>query len=244
MLSTETVATTSPRSVNLIALPTRLTRTWRSRPASPIKRSGTSGAIRQASSRPLAWARRRQGLQAFRRGRRAGRTGRRSRLSLPASILEKSRMSLMTVSSESAELLTRPRYSRWRGESSVSRASSVMPMMPFIGRANLVAHVGEKLALGPAGGLGGLGSGGHERLAFAKLGGLPGELAVGQSEIGRPFPHPLLDPGVGRLELGILAASSRILSHDWRQARTSTISSKTTQAECSSHRQGLAVSTP
>ncbi len=42
-------------------------------------------------------------------------------------------MSLMTVSSESAELLTRPRYSRCRGVSSVSRASSVMPMMPFIG---------------------------------------------------------------------------------------------------------------
>ena len=42
-------------------------------------------------------------------------------------------MSLITVSSESAELLTRPRYSRCRGVSSVSRASSVMPMMPFIG---------------------------------------------------------------------------------------------------------------
>ena len=29
-------------SVNLIALPTRLTRTWRSLPGSPIKQSGTS----------------------------------------------------------------------------------------------------------------------------------------------------------------------------------------------------------
>ena len=42
--STETAAMTSPRSVNLMALPTRLTRTWRRRPESPIKRSGTSDA--------------------------------------------------------------------------------------------------------------------------------------------------------------------------------------------------------
>ena len=41
--ATETVTTTSPRSVNLIALPTRLTRTWRSRPASPIKRRARRG---------------------------------------------------------------------------------------------------------------------------------------------------------------------------------------------------------
>ena len=56
-LRTDTATTTSPRSVNLIALPTRLTSTWRSRPESPIRASGTSGAIRQASSRPLACAR-------------------------------------------------------------------------------------------------------------------------------------------------------------------------------------------
>ncbi len=39
----------------------------------------------------------------------------------------------MTVSSESAEVFTRARYSRCRGVSSVSRASSVMPMIPFMG---------------------------------------------------------------------------------------------------------------
>ena len=120
------------RSVNLIALPTRLTRTCRSRPASPIKASGTSGVALQASSSPLEWARSARAWSvsssASRREKGMG-----SRLSLPASILEKSRMSLMTLRRESAELLTRLRYSRCRGVSSVSRASSVMPMMPFIG---------------------------------------------------------------------------------------------------------------
>ena len=42
-----------PRSVNLMALPTRLTSTCRSRSESPTSASGTSGAIRQASSRPF-----------------------------------------------------------------------------------------------------------------------------------------------------------------------------------------------
>ena len=40
-----TCTTTSPRSVNLMALPTRLTTTWRSRPASPSRASGTPGAM-------------------------------------------------------------------------------------------------------------------------------------------------------------------------------------------------------
>ena len=38
-----TCTSTSPVSVNLMALPTRLIRTWRSRPGSPSTRSGTDG---------------------------------------------------------------------------------------------------------------------------------------------------------------------------------------------------------
>ena len=45
-----TSTVTSPASVNLMALPTRLMITWRSRSASPTIASGTSGATRQASS--------------------------------------------------------------------------------------------------------------------------------------------------------------------------------------------------
>ena len=51
------VTTTSPCSVNLMALPTRLIRTWRSRPGSPSSTSGTSGATSQTSSSPFWCAR-------------------------------------------------------------------------------------------------------------------------------------------------------------------------------------------
>ena len=54
-------------------------------------------------------------------------------VSFPASIFEKSRMSLMTVSSDSPDALTMSRYSRCSESSSVSSASSVMPMTPFMG---------------------------------------------------------------------------------------------------------------
>ena len=52
---------------------------------------------------------------------------------MPASIFEKSRMSLSTPSMESAEVLTRVKYSRCCGVSSVTSVSSVMPIMPFMG---------------------------------------------------------------------------------------------------------------
>src|SRR2546426_8403034 len=57
----------------------------------------------------------------------------RSRSSFPASILEKSRMSLITVNKELAETFTVPRYSRCSAVSSVSRARSVMPITAFKG---------------------------------------------------------------------------------------------------------------
>ena len=57
----------------------------------------------------------------------------RSRLSLPASIFEKSRMSLINASRDSPDLRTMVRYSRCSSVSGVSSASSVMPMMAFIG---------------------------------------------------------------------------------------------------------------
>src|SRR6266702_146189 len=48
-----TRTTTRPRSVNLMALPTRLKRIWRNLTGSPSSASGVSGAISQASSRPF-----------------------------------------------------------------------------------------------------------------------------------------------------------------------------------------------
>ena len=84
--SFSTCTTTSPCSVNLIALPTRLTRTWRSRGASPTRRSGTSGAMRPASSRPFWCARRpsvrRVSPRASRGSNSAGRSSKPPRLDL------------------------------------------------------------------------------------------------------------------------------------------------------------------
>ena len=51
--------TTSPCSVNLMALPTRLTRICRSRPGSPTSASGTSGGDVAGQLQPLAGAARR-----------------------------------------------------------------------------------------------------------------------------------------------------------------------------------------
>ena len=64
-------------------------------------------------------------------------------------------MSLSSVSSDSAEFRTVSRQSAWYGVSSVSSASMVMPMMPFIGvriswlmlaRKSLLARVASSAA--------------------------------------------------------------------------------------------------
>ncbi len=126
------VTSTSPCSVNLMALPTRLSSTCRNRPGSPTRVSGTSGRIRQASSSPFSCAR---GATI----RRASATVSRSpnsiasSSSLRASIFEKSRMSLITESRESAASFTEPMSSRWCVVRRVLRARSVMPITAFIG---------------------------------------------------------------------------------------------------------------
>ena len=72
-----------PRSVNLMALPTRLTRTWRSRPGRRRSASGTSGAMRQASSSPFWCARSASVLSVSPRPSREARRRRASSSSLP-----------------------------------------------------------------------------------------------------------------------------------------------------------------
>ena len=130
--STATETTTSPRSVNLIALPVRLTTIWRRRPGSAMIVSGTSGRISLSSSNPFVWARSERVLTVSPRLSRISKEiG--SRSSFPASIFEKSRISLITVRSESADDLTNCRYSCCSASRSVSRASSVIPRIPFIG---------------------------------------------------------------------------------------------------------------
>src|SRR4030095_7781084 len=55
--SASTRTATSPRSVHLIALPTKLTRIWPIRPVSPTRSSGTPGRISLASLSDFAWER-------------------------------------------------------------------------------------------------------------------------------------------------------------------------------------------
>ncbi|MNC86319.1 hypothetical protein D3C83_19710 [compost metagenome] len=96
--ATATFTCTSPCSVNLTELLTRLVRTWPTRRGSPTSRRGTSGVTSNSSSSPLSntfWPitvetpdmTSSRSKSAF------------SSVSLSASILEKSRMSLMMPSS-------------------------------------------------------------------------------------------------------------------------------------------------
>ena len=123
---------TSPRSVNFTALAVRLTRTCRSRNESPRSPGGISGSMRQASSMPLVCAR------SASKSTAPSTVSRRlksmaSSASLPASIFEKSRMSLMMSSSDSVLLRIVSTYSRCSCVSRVSVSRPVMPVMAFIG---------------------------------------------------------------------------------------------------------------
>ena len=148
--ATSTRTTTSPSSVNLMALPTRLSRTCRSRPASPTRASGTSGCTWQTSSSPFLWARtarvRRVSPSAARKEKSAG-----SSSSLPASILEKSSRSLMMPSRLSAADLTVSRHCRWSSVSGGVEGQLGHAEDGVHGRADLVADVGQELVLGPVG---------------------------------------------------------------------------------------------
>ena len=123
---------TSPSFVNLMALPARLIRIWRKRVGSPRRTSGTSPCKAQVTSNFFCWARTARGSNALSM-QSSREKGTLSRSSRPASIFEKSRMSLMIPSKDSADDRTISRYSRCSGLSSVSSASSVMPRIPFMG---------------------------------------------------------------------------------------------------------------
>ncbi len=123
---------TSPRSVNLIAFPTRFVSTCLSRLGSPCTAPGNVGGMTAASSMPFSFA---FGANRSATSSTMTRTSMstRSTVILPASIFEKSRMSLMTVSSESLQRRIVSAYSRCSSVSVVSSMMSVMPITPFIG---------------------------------------------------------------------------------------------------------------
>ena len=130
--SVEAVMMTSPLSVNLIALLVKFARICARRVGSPRRRVESVGATRQASSMPL-----RRALSAntcvtlSTVSRRSKSTS--STCSFPASILEKSRMSLMIASSVSAAVSAVPTKRSCFFSSGVLRSRRSMPMTPFMG---------------------------------------------------------------------------------------------------------------
>ena len=119
---------------------------WRRRPGSPRRAAGTSASTSAVSSSPLLWACRASRSQVSSTVRRRSKSSV-SSSSLPASILEKSRMSLMIVSSASALFSHGARVLALLGvqvgvEQECGHADDAVHR-----RADLVAHVGEELAL-------------------------------------------------------------------------------------------------
>ena len=137
-------------AVNLMALLTRLIRICRMRPGSPTTCRGTSGAIRMMRSSPFSAAAPESSSPtsstATMMSKGTGSSRRR-----PASIFEKSRMSLMIVRSASADFRTVSAWCRWparqlRVEQETGHADDAVHRGP-----DLVAHAGQELRLEPRG---------------------------------------------------------------------------------------------
>ncbi len=123
---------TDPSAVNLTALDPRFSSTCLNRVGSPERTSGTSGPQETSRSTPRARA------LAARTPPTSARTSRTSKSTCstsrcPASILEKSRMSLIRSSSERLETAIPETRCRWRSESGVTPSSSLRPTMPLSG---------------------------------------------------------------------------------------------------------------
>jgi len=95
--SQSTCTCTKPASVNLMELPTRLKSTWRTRPGSPTRAGGMSGPPVQPRERffSRAWGRKMSSTESRTSARLKGTW---AISTLPASILDRSRMSLITAS--------------------------------------------------------------------------------------------------------------------------------------------------
>jgi len=121
-----------PCSVNLIAFPIKFTMICRNLKGSPTNMGGISSSIAAISSRPFFLACT-INVPTVESSRSFIEKSIHSSFSCPASIFEKSRISLISVRSESAELLTIPKKFLCSSDNSVSDNSSVIPIIPFIG---------------------------------------------------------------------------------------------------------------
>ena len=127
-----TLTLTSPSEVNFTALDTRLVRTWRTRLPSPCRTGATSSSTDTSSARPRSAAL----MPTMSITSSSAACTEKSSLtisSLPASILEKSRMLLMTRIRASAEVIATCAYSDCSALSCVSSSSSAMLTTPLRG---------------------------------------------------------------------------------------------------------------
>ena len=123
---------TSPPSVNFTALPIKFIKIWRSRPESPTSAVGRFAGTKQVSSRPLLYA------ESAKASVTSSTTVRKSNplcssSILPASILERSRIWLITPRSVPAERRAVSTKRCCVGPRSVWRTSSSIPRTPFNG---------------------------------------------------------------------------------------------------------------
>ena len=150
-----TATTTSPWSVNLMALPTRLTRICRSRPGSPTQ---AVGHVRRRRRRPVPAPSRalaRPAASACRRACRAESNG--DRVEVELARLDLGEIEDVVDDASAARrptILTISRYSRCSAASARVQHQVGHADDGVHRRADLVAHVGQELALGPVGGLG------------------------------------------------------------------------------------------
>ena len=131
-----------------MALPTRLSSTWRSRPASPTRASGTSGCTWQISSSPLLWART-ASARSVSPDRRPQREVGRVQLQLAGRDLREVEQVV-----DDAEQVVGRRLDRLQALPLVVGQRRVEDQLGHAedgvhGRANLVADVGQELVLGP-----------------------------------------------------------------------------------------------
>ncbi len=122
----------SPREVNFTALFSRLTSTCRTRPGSPAHAASSARSVSQLSSRPFSSAGSAIMVVTSSMTSRSEKSTC-SSSSLPASIFEKSRMSLMTERSRLADVRATSTYRFCRASSCVRESRSTMPMTPFSG---------------------------------------------------------------------------------------------------------------
>ncbi len=123
---------TWPRSVNLTELPTRLASTWRIRCSSPMTRVSVPGWATHSIRTSLASADCANSATVS-SATSSSENGRFSSAMRPASMREKSRISLMISSSDLPEISIVCAKRRCESSSLLASNSSVMPSTPFIG---------------------------------------------------------------------------------------------------------------